>query len=74
MATAVHRPPYVKFLLSLGRKIYLIVGDGNHLFCCFSYILFGNQDRQQYLRAILADVISLNKPAFTMQLLATMFH
>ena len=65
LATAVYRPPYVKFLSSFGRKINPIVGDGNCLFRCFSYIFFGNQDRHQYLRAILADVIALNKPAFT---------
>ncbi len=53
------------FLSLFERKFHSIVGDGNCLFRCFSYILFGNEDKHDLFRSFLVEMIALNEATFT---------
>ena len=52
------------FLHQSNRKIRKICGDGNCLFRCFSYFLFGTEDQHLAVRSLLMRVESLNKELF----------
>ena len=46
------------------REIVKIVGDGNCLYRCFSYIEYGTEDRHQDIRKLISDSLSkiVNEP------------
>ena len=53
------------FLSSYGRHTLPIIGDGNCLFRCFSYIIFGTQERHFDMRLVLVEFMALNPSYFT---------
>ena len=52
------------FLQQSGRKIKKTHGDGNCLFRCFSFFLFGREGQHLTVRSILMRVENLNKEVF----------
>ena len=52
-------PPYLTFLSLFQRKVHPIVGDGNCSFRCFSYILFGDEEKHALIRAYIVEIIAL---------------
>ena len=42
----------------------MIIGDGNCLFRSFSFILYKTEDKHQYIREAVVEVISLNENSF----------
>ena len=59
-------PPYLTFLSLFQRKVHPIVGDGNCLFRCFSYILlFGDEEKHALIRAYIVEIIALNVAVFS---------
>ena len=54
-----------EFLLQFGRHKCRIVGDGNCLFRCISYFVYGTQDYHSDIRSFLTDFMSLNPSEFT---------
>ena len=56
------------FLQQSGRKIKKTCGDGNCLFWCFSFFLFGREGQHLTVRPILTRVENLNKELFANKL------
>ena len=53
------------FLSLYHRQAFSITGDGNCLFRCFSFFLFGSQDRHLQVRSLLTEFMTLNPSHFT---------
>ena len=52
-----------EFLNHYRRKRKEVIGDGNCLFRCFSYILFNSEDKHPYLRQEIVEVIKIMRNA-----------
>ena len=52
------------FLLQFGRRKHRTVGDGNCLFRCLSYYVFGTQEQHLDMRSFLTEFMSLNPSEF----------
>ena len=53
------------FLSLYDRQMYQIVGDGNCLFRCLSYIIYGNEEKHLDIRLLLIEFMFLNQTSFT---------
>ena len=54
-----------EFLSMFGRHTLPVLGDGNCLFCCFSYILYGLEENHLLVRSLIVNFMILNPSLFT---------
>ncbi len=55
----------LRFLSLFDRHLFPVLGDGNCLFRCFSYAVYGTEERHYKIRLLLVDFMLLNSSLFT---------
>ena len=55
----------LRFLSLFDRHLFPVLGDGNCLFRCFSYAVYGTEEQHYKIRLLLVDFMLLNSSLFT---------
>ena len=55
----------MQFLLNYNRKMHTIEGDGNCLFRCISYYIFGDENQHLKIRSLLVEFMENNPEYFS---------